>query len=257
MTPALHTTDGRSVLRMERRFAHPPEKVWRYLVEPERLGHWFPTSMTVELRAGGAVEFGFGDAGTVTELDPPRLLAHTWGTDHLRWELTPQDGGTLLVLVHDFDDRAGAPSFAAGWHTCLAALDLALAGRPGEDPGLDHAVLHERYVRELGLDTAAAEPVPDGWRVRFERQLTRPADVVWAGLAAAPPWPGAGPALVREEPTVLEHEAADGRVRWELGEGTGMGARLVLTWTGTDAAQRDAALEQAPRRVAELLARLP
>lgn len=256
MTQTLHTADGRSVLRMERRLTHPPEKVWRALVEPARLADWFPTTMTPELRAGGAVEFGFGDAGTVTELRPGRLIAYTWGTDHLSWEVQPDGDGTLLVLVHTFDDRAGAASFAAGWHTCLAALGLLLAGRPG-DPGLDHDALHEQYVQELGLDSGAAQRTPDGWRVRFERQLVWPAEAVWAELASAPPWPGAGATVVREEPAVLEHEVSDGRVRWELGPGTGHGARLVLTWDGRDAAGRDEALAQAPRRVVELLARLP
>lgn len=49
--------------------------------------------------------------------------------------------------------------------------------------------------------------------------------------------------------------AADG-VRWELGEGTGMGARLRVTWTGADPAGRDAAIVELPRRVAELAARI-
>lgn len=264
MSPSLTTTDGRSVLRMERRLAHPPEKVWRAVVEPERLLQWFPTAMTPELRTGGAVTFGFGDPGTVTDLEPGRVLAYTWGTDHLRWELHADGGGTLLVLVHSFDDRAGAASFAAGWHVCLAALDLALAGRAGEDPGIDHVALHEQYVCELGLDTGSAVRTPDGWQVRFERQLTRPTQAVWSALAAAPPWPGAGAVVVREEPAggpdepasaVLEHDVADGRVRWELGPGTGHGPRLVVTWVGSGAAARDSALEQAPRRVSELLAR--
>jgi hypothetical protein len=33
-------------------------------------------------------------------------------------------------------------------------------------------------------------------------------------------------------PTLLEFEGPGGRVRWELGHGTGPGARLVLTHSG-------------------------
>ncbi|WP_219417629.1 SRPBCC family protein [Pseudonocardia nigra] len=248
MTERLESRDGRSVLHMERRLKHPPEKVWRAITEPARLAEWFPAAMTPQLRKGGAVDFGFGDPGTVTDLDPPRLFAFTWGDDHLRWELHPDGGeGTLLVLVHTFADRAGAASFAAGWHTCIAALDLALDGRAGADPGVDDVALHERYVAEFGLDAGTAETTPDGWRVRFERQLTRPADVVWAALTA-----DAAPGSVRDG-HVLERDG--GRVRWELREGTGHGARLVHTRTGVDG-DPDAALDVGGTEIDALLARL-
>jgi uncharacterized protein YndB with AHSA1/START domain len=250
VTENLTTEDGRCVLRMRRRLAHPPEKVWAALVEPDRLAEWFPATATPELRVGGVVEFGFGDPGTVTDLDPPRLIAYTWGTDHLRWEVEPDGDGSVLTLWHSFDDRAGAASFAAGWDTCVAAMGLALAGRAGEDPGIDHVARHEQLISELGLDVADTEQTPDGWRVRFERQLSRPAEAVWPDLAGA--WPDAGAVLVRDEPKVLEQEVPDGRVRWELGEGTGQGARLTLTWTGSDEAARDAAATHAPARAAAL-----
>lgn len=244
MTESLTTVDGRSVLRIERVLRHPPERVWRTLTEPAELATWFPSPLTPELRTGGTVRFDFGGDGTVTDLDPPRLFAYTWGEDHLRWELHPAGDGTRLVLVHTFDDRAGAASFAAGWHVCLAALGLHLDGLPA-DPGIDHVELHERYVAEFGLDAGEVEQVPGGWRGRFERQLTRPADVVWTALAAAPPEGPVGPGRV------LEQDA--GRVLWEFVEGTGHGARLVLTCTG---GSPDDALEAGRRRMAEVVARL-
>jgi uncharacterized protein YndB with AHSA1/START domain len=224
MTQSMHTAaGGRSVLRMERRLAHPPEKVWRAVTEPKRLAEWFPTTVTPQLREGGAVEFGFGAAGTVTDLDEPRLFAFTWGDDHLRWELHPDGDGTRLVLVHTFADRAGAASFAAGWHTCIAALGLALDGRAGEDPGVDHIALHERYVTEFGLDT----PVVVGDSATIERQLTRPAEDVWKALEAE------APAGAARDGDVLEYPApAGGRLRWDLREGTGHGPRLLLTHEG-------------------------
>jgi uncharacterized protein YndB with AHSA1/START domain len=254
MTQSLTTTGDRSVLRMERVLPHPPEKVWRALTESEHLGSWFPTTVTLDLRMGGAIGFGFGPDGTITDLDPPALFAFTWGDDHLRWEIHPDGAGSRLLLVHTFDDHAGAASFAAGWNQCIAGLALTLDGRPGADPGIDHVAMHERYVTELGLAGGAAESTPEGWRVRFERQLTRPAEVVWPVLADAPPWADAGRVVVREELAVLEHTVPDGRVRWELGEGTGHGARLVLTWTGEG--DPDRALAEGERGVAALLARL-
>jgi uncharacterized protein YndB with AHSA1/START domain len=250
MTQSLQSAAGRSVLRMERRLKHPPEKVWRAVTEPERLAEWFPTTVHPQLREGGVVEFGFGDAGTVTDLEEPCLFAFTWDEDHLRFELHPDGHGTLLVLLHTFGDRAGAASFAAGWHTCIAALGLALDGRAGVDPGIDPVALHERYVGEFGLDAGTTETTADGWRVRFERQLTRPADEVWAALTAT------APAGAHADGHVLEHDGEPcGRVRWELVQGTGHGARLVLTHSGS-AGEPHAALADDRSRIDELVTRL-
>jgi uncharacterized protein YndB with AHSA1/START domain len=241
VTQALSSENGRSVLRMQRRLKHRPEKVWAALVEPDRLAEWFPTTARPEPRVGGTVEFGFGPSGTVTDYEPPTLIAYTWGDDHLRWEVEPDGDGALLRLVHTFADRAGGASFAAGWHTCIAAL-------AGDDPGQDMTELHERYVTELGLDEPAVDALVDGWRVRLERQLTRPGEAVWPDLAGA--WPGT--VVVAEEPKVLEVEVADGRVRYEFGEGTGQGARLTVTWTGADPAARNAAAARVPEVAAAL-----
>jgi uncharacterized protein YndB with AHSA1/START domain len=254
MSESLHARDGRTVLHMERRLKHPPEKVWKAMTEPDRLADWFPGNVTLDLRAGGALTFeldGSGDTGTITDLDPPRLIAYTWGTDHLRWELHPDGDGTHLVLLHTFDDRAGAASFGAGWHTCIVALDLALDGRAGADPGVDDIALHERLVGQFGLDTGSVERNGDGWQVRYERQLTRQADAVWDALTATAP---AG--ATAHDRQVLEHDADEGgRVRWELREGTGHGARLVLTHTGVGGDPR-AALAADDSRIGSLLQRL-
>ncbi|QJY46733.1 SRPBCC family protein [Pseudonocardia broussonetiae] len=232
MNPILTRSDGRSVLRMERRLAHPPERVWPALVEPERLADWFPSTATIEQRVGGRVEFGFGADGTVTDLDPPRLIAFTWDTDHLRFELRPDGDGSVLLLTHAFDDGPGAASFAAGWHTCLAALGLVLDGRPGEDPGLDHRALHEEYVDVLGLLEPVVTETQGGWEVALERQLVHPPEVV-APLVAG----------------------LDGR--WELPEGTGHGARVRHSRTAATAQERDRARVEVPAAVAALVDRLP
>lgn len=225
MAPTLRAVDGRSQLRVDRVLPHPPEKVWRAVTEPEHLATWFPTPAEPELRAGGSMRFADGVAGTVTDVDPPRLLAFTWDEDHLRFELHPEGAGTRIVLLHTFADKAGAASFAAGWDTCFAGLALTLDGRPGVDPGVDHIALHERYVHDLGLDV----PVVVAGEARVERQLTVPA-------AAA-------------EKVLTELVPAGGSMRWELGEGTGHGARLVVAGWGVPA-------EAVAGRVAEVVERL-
>ncbi|MEJ8652005.1 SRPBCC family protein [Streptomyces sp. MS1.AVA.3] len=152
----LTASDGRNALRMERRLAHPPEKVWSAITDPAQIGRWFPSEVTVELRPGGAMTFsmpgvsGVAMTGAVTDAEEPRLFAFTWGEDHLRWEITPDGDGSLLTLVHTFGDRFGGASFASGWHLCLTALSQLLDGEPTAVPR-DTGELHEGCVEQFDL----------------------------------------------------------------------------------------------------------
>ena len=62
---ALEERGGGAVLRFERRLAHPPEKVFRAISDPDELRHWFPATVELELRAGAPIRFAFeaGDDG--------------------------------------------------------------------------------------------------------------------------------------------------------------------------------------------------
>jgi uncharacterized protein YndB with AHSA1/START domain len=278
----LLSTGGRNVLRMERRLAHAPEKVWRAITDPGQLAGWFPFRVELELRPQGRMRFLGGELvteGVVTELEPPRLFAFDWNGDLLRFELEPDGAGCRLTFTHAFDDRAGAASFAAGWDSCLSALDTAVLGGGAFTPPDDRmAALHERYVAAFGLDAGSRDDGPTDWQVRFERQLTWPPQAVWELLAdgaqpapGTPPPPGfttsgvaAGPVIAVEPPTMLEYDWLDGasrvggRVRLQLGAGTGHGARLLVTQTGEpgddDAAAR--ALESWRGTIAALAARV-
>jgi uncharacterized protein YndB with AHSA1/START domain len=263
MSETLLTRDGRTVLRLRRRLAHPPERVWPALVEPERLSAWFPARVELDgpgqaLTAGARLRFVFeaGEGptttGQVTALEPagpPMVVEFTWGDDRLRWEAHPDGDGTVLVLEHTFADRWGAASFAAGWHTCIGALGHVLAGREPA-PG-DPFTLHEAFVHALDLDVGWVEADGDAWVVRVERQLTAPVEAAWAALTGGgEPAPGDPPpapatseavpalALVAVDPgRALEYGwgapgAPEGTVRWALGDGTGHGARLHLAQRG-------------------------
>jgi len=79
------TLDGRPTVRVERRYAHPIEKVWRAVTMPEHLDEWFPAPVEIDLRVGGAMRFAaLGDAGpahgSVEAVDPPRTLTFTLST---------------------------------------------------------------------------------------------------------------------------------------------------------------------------------
>ena len=163
----LTTADGRTALRMERRLAHPPQRVWDAITQPAHLAQWFPSEVSVELRPGGAMGFSFpgagepGMTGTVTEAEEPRVFAFTWGEDHLRWEITPEGEGSLLTLVHTFGDRFGAASFASGWHLCITALEQLLDGEK-VDVGRDRGELHEAYLEQFDLGRGIVEYTADG-----------------------------------------------------------------------------------------------
>ncbi|MEU3184066.1 SRPBCC family protein [Streptomyces sp. NPDC006923] len=272
----LTTADGRTALRMERRLAHPPERVWAAITEPASLRQWFPSEVSVELAPGGAMGFRFpgvsgpGMTGTVTDVDEPRLFAFTWGTDHLSWTIAPDGEGSLLTLVHTFDDLPGAASFAAGWHRCVAALGRLLDGAPVA-VGRDTGELHETYVRRFGLGRGSVDNEAGVKRIRLERQLVRPAETVWDVLSAGiEPVAGlpvpegftaekvpAGHVTEVRAPKFLTYTwDPDAAVSWELGEGTGHGARLVVTQTGPPDADTDAALAAWRTRIDRLAAEL-
>ena len=51
-----------------------------------------------------------------------------WGEDTLRFELTPADSGTVLVLADTLGQLGKAARDGAGWHECLDKLAYALDG---------------------------------------------------------------------------------------------------------------------------------
>jgi uncharacterized protein YndB with AHSA1/START domain len=123
-------------LRLERRYAHPIERVWRAITDPEERGRWFP----------GALD--------VTESDEPRLLAGTWYDDELRFELTPDGDGCVLVFTHAFDEGAKSARDAAGWQSCFDRFDALLAGSPVDESAALESwpENHERYAERFGVD---------------------------------------------------------------------------------------------------------
>jgi uncharacterized protein YndB with AHSA1/START domain len=142
----LLTDSARPAVRLQRRLADPPAVVWKALTEREQLRSWFPSDVIVSggrWEVGAAITFAFPPevidmtlTGEVLKVDEPNVLAFTWGDETLRFELSPSDGGTLLVLIDELPASAAARN-AAGWEVCLDRLS--------------------------GLD-----PAPDAWQPRFE-----------------------------------------------------------------------------------------
>jgi uncharacterized protein YndB with AHSA1/START domain len=121
--------------------------VWQALTEPDQLKAWFPCGVLVEggeWEPGAAISFPFGpgpDAmtlkGEVLEVRKPDALTFTWGEETLRFTLTAQGSGTLLVLVDELSPEAAARN-AAGWETCLDLLVTGVADSDAWQPRFEH-----------------------------------------------------------------------------------------------------------------------
>src|SRR2546429_8764448 len=93
-------------LTFTRKLAHPREKVWRAVTEPEHLAAWFPQKIVGERRAGGKMRVGSeeddGFDGGMGGVGPPSGMGVGWGGDRPRLELRPHGGGTGVTVADTF-----------------------------------------------------------------------------------------------------------------------------------------------------------
>lgn len=134
---AVELTDAGPVVRFERRYAHPREKVWRALTESEHLVQWMPCDMVGERAAGSTITLRFHDdvverhqiedpdiPGKIDVWEPPEVFQWWWGPDRLRFELEEVDGGTVMRFTTWLAPENEEPAHmaASGYHHCLSAL---------------------------------------------------------------------------------------------------------------------------------------
>lgn len=157
--------DGRWQLRFKRTLPHPQSKVWRAITEPEHLARWFPTTIDGDRAPGAPLRFTFpaGQAppfdGEMLTFDPESVMELRWGPDVLRIELRPLPDGTELTLSDTLQARGKAARDAAGWHTCLAALETALDEEPDARHPLENwGEVHAHYVESFGPEAATIGP---------------------------------------------------------------------------------------------------
>ena len=139
-----------TTLKIQRRLPGPIERVWAYLTESDLRRQWLAAG-EMEMRIGAPVELvwrndelthppGARPAGfpeehrmhsEITELDPPRRLAITWGsTGGVCFELAPEGDEVLLTVTHRrLPDRATLLNVSAGWHMHLDILVARASGR--------------------------------------------------------------------------------------------------------------------------------
>ena len=146
------TVTAPRTVRLQRLLPGPIERVWSYLTESDLRRQWLAAGdMDLQVDAPfeltwrndeltdppGARPDGFGTEHSmqsrITELDPPRRLAFTWGSGEVAFELEPRGGQVLLTLVHaGISDRTNMVMIGAGWHTHLDVLVARASGTAGE-----------------------------------------------------------------------------------------------------------------------------
>lgn len=158
VTPGLDSVVGEIFI------AAPPERVFEAITDPKQMPRWWGqrglyriTEWKGDVRPGGkwssvgAGEDGksFRVEGEYLEVDPPRLLVHTWvaswcglKTSVVRWELEPRS-------VHGLQHR-GPQKMGTG--TLVKITHEGFAGQP--DAARDHS---QGWTRVLGWMQAFVE----------------------------------------------------------------------------------------------------
>lgn len=170
---------ARDTVRIERLLPGPIQRIWDHLTEPDLRGRWLAAG-NIEPRVGGRVELIFNNSrltadddpppakyaqyanetrmvGNITEYDPPRVLAYTWGEDadtdsHVRFELSEHGDQVRLIVTHSrIGSREGMLSISSGWHTHLEILRARVAGRTPEGFWRMHTRLEREYAGRIPL----------------------------------------------------------------------------------------------------------
>jgi uncharacterized protein YndB with AHSA1/START domain len=132
-------TPDNDVVTAEIFVAAPPARVFAAITDPQQIAQWWGrkgmyrvTESTSDLRVGGkwsssgvgADGKAFGVEGEYLEIDPPRLLVHTWkpsyhelGDTVVRWELKPCD---MHGLQHAGPSRVGTGTVVTIRHSGFA-----------------------------------------------------------------------------------------------------------------------------------------
>lgn len=134
----------------EVRVAAPPEVVFRFFTDPDKMILWHARSAWLDARRGGEFRIDVNGrsiaVGEFVEIDPPRRVVFTWGWEgsaelppgSSRVEITFAEigrGETVVRLVHSGISTDLRDENASGWDHYLLRLQLAAAGRPvGADP---------------------------------------------------------------------------------------------------------------------------
>ena len=135
---------GDDRLEREATIAAPPDLVYAFWTDAERLARWMGRRAEVDARVGGAIRIDYGHgnvaSGRFTELEPGRRIAFTFGWEApgelvppgaslVTVDLEPVGDGTRLRLVHTGLPTREVEGHGVGWDQFLPRLgEVAAAG---------------------------------------------------------------------------------------------------------------------------------
>lgn len=148
-TPGQTTTEAGVVVR-EVRIEAPPEAIFPFFIDPEKMPRWMGVSAELDPRPGGGYRWNVNGndiaRGEYVTIEPPRRVVLTWGwegeghpvppgSSTVEVTLTPDGSGTLVRLEHRDLPEPTQAQHAEGWEHFLARLAVVAAGGdPGTDP---------------------------------------------------------------------------------------------------------------------------
>lgn len=157
-------------VRIQRLLPGPIERIWSYLTEGELRRQWLAAG-DMDLEVGAPFELtwrndeltdppgkrpeGFSESHSmqsrITELDPPRRLAFTWGeSGSVSFDLEPVGDQVRLTLVHrGISDRRNMLMIGAGWHMHLDVLVARTTGGTTEPFWDGWGRLREEYDQRI------------------------------------------------------------------------------------------------------------
>lgn len=174
MTEAYGEILESGALRFERLLPGPLERVWAYLVEPEKRALWFSGGGTGDAPGDrfamafdhdrlsheplperyAHMQGGVEMEVEIVEIEPPRLIVFRGAVEDFatRIELSEKDGGVLLVLTQepptDLNKRVDT---GAGWQAHLAILADRLKGDTPRGFWTVHERARDYYAEKLGI----------------------------------------------------------------------------------------------------------
>ena len=121
---------------VERELAHPPERIWRALTQPQLIAEWLmQTDFAPEIGRSFTLSQQWGSVDCkVLAIEPERSLVYSWDALGLEstvtWTLTPIAGGTLLRMEQEgfrTDQKQEFGGAKAGWRHFFDNLEQLLA----------------------------------------------------------------------------------------------------------------------------------
>ena len=118
-----------------------PETVFQFFTDSSRWANWWGPGSTIEAKPGGKVYIrypnGAESLGEVLEVRPPERIVFTYGYatgqpippggSRVTIHLEPDNAGTRLHLLHEFDEAGVRDHHVQGWRFQLSLFSNAVA----------------------------------------------------------------------------------------------------------------------------------